>query len=177
MHCGTQETVIEQEEVPQITQAEAEAYIDPLSLPYDEVVIPEPHWEVEKKDWDEIIPPEMREPDTSEVDIDEMVMGYRVQIGDYQNPVQASEIQTLVIDEFEEQVYLEYDAPFYKIRIGDCLSRWEAETLQEVAVRKGYRSAWVVRTMVYRYADLRKEMIEEAKADSLIIDMSGDSLH
>jgi hypothetical protein len=49
---------------------------------------------------------------------------------------------------FPGEVYLQYDAPYYKVRVGNCLTRREGDLLQERAVRRGYRDAWVVRSLV-----------------------------
>jgi len=39
-----------------------------------------------------------------------------------------------------------FDSPYYKVRAGNFVNRYDAEQLQELAASKGYASAWVVRT-------------------------------
>ncbi|MCB0259884.1 MAG: SPOR domain-containing protein [Calditrichaeota bacterium] len=45
-------------------------------------------------------------------------------------------------------VYIEFDSPMYKLRIGDCRTRDEAEELRELARQKGYPTSWIVKTKV-----------------------------
>ena len=53
-----------------------------------------------------------------------------------------------IIRFINEDVYMDYHAPYYKVRIGNCLTRYEAEQLQQLAIQKGFADAWVVRTKV-----------------------------
>ena len=78
----------------------------------------------------------------------EQVQGYRVQVFVSSNRENAQKIKVEAEEIFPERVYVPYDAPYYKVRVGDCLTRREAELLLEKAVRHGYRDAWVVRTLV-----------------------------
>jgi hypothetical protein len=45
-------------------------------------------------------------------------------------------------------VYIEFDSPMYKVRLGDCTTRDEAEQLRELARVKGYPTSWIVKTKV-----------------------------
>ena len=148
---------------------DVEAIFDLSSLEYNELVIESPVWEVETKDWDKILPPEFREPDSAEISINETVMGYRVQVEATQNYVQAIELHNRLIIEFDEKVYLVFDAPLYKIRIGDCVSRSEAEILQNLAVRRGHSGAWVIPENIFRYAEMRRDSTQNAVSDSIFI--------
>ena len=51
---------------------------------------------------------------------------------------------------FTEPVYVEYEPPFYKVRVGDFLTRAEAESMATRARAEGYEGAWVVETLVMR---------------------------
>ena len=78
-----------------------------------------------------------------------MVPGYRVQIVSTRDEAEARAIMRDALLTFDEGVYLTFDDPYYKVRIGDAVSRFDANDLQEVAVRQGYLEAWVVRSQVY----------------------------
>ncbi len=79
----------------------------------------------------------------------EEIDGYRVQICAIAEEDQARSIQREAMLRFMDQnVYLRYDNPYYKVRVGDCLSRYDAEQLQNLAVEKGFTDAWVVRTRI-----------------------------
>jgi len=79
----------------------------------------------------------------------EEVVGYRVQICAVSDEQQARSIQREAIINFiDENIYLKYDAPYYKVRIGDCMTKHEAEQLQKLAISRGFSDAWVVRTKI-----------------------------
>ena len=79
----------------------------------------------------------------------EEVNGFRVQICAVSNKEKAKQIQQDVILRFvNEDIYMDYHAPYYKIRVGNCLTRYEAEELQKLIVQKGFTDAWIVRTKV-----------------------------
>ncbi|UCE05566.1 MAG: SPOR domain-containing protein [bacterium] len=79
----------------------------------------------------------------------EIVSGYRVQICAVSDEARARQIQRDAILKFiDEEVYLIYDSPYYKVRVGNCLTRYEADRLQQLAVEKGFDDAWVVRTKI-----------------------------
>jgi hypothetical protein len=60
----------------------------------------------------------------------------------------AEEIAAEARTRFREPVYVVYDAPFYKVRVGDCITRQEADVLKEKASAQGYEAPWVAETMV-----------------------------
>jgi hypothetical protein len=43
-----------------------------------------------------------------------------------------------------DSVYVVYDAPVYKIRVGDFVNRYEANQRLPEFTEKGYRDAWIV---------------------------------
>jgi cell division septation protein DedD len=51
---------------------------------------------------------------------------------------------------FTEPVYVEYEPPFYKVRVGDFLTRPEAESMATRARAEGFEGAWVVETLVLK---------------------------
>jgi hypothetical protein len=74
--------------------------------------------------------------------------GYRVQIMSTRDEEEARNVRRDAILKFRENVYLTFDDPYYKVRVGDCISRFDADKLQEAAISKGFLEAWVVRTNV-----------------------------
>jgi len=84
----------------------------------------------------------------------ELVAGYRVQICAVSDEARAKQVQRDAILKFiNEEVYLIYDSPYYKVRVGNCLTRYEADKLQQLAVEKGFDDAWVVRTKIRQRPD------------------------
>ena len=88
------------------------------------------------------------------------IPGFRVQLIATRNEEEARAVMRNAVISFEEKVYRQYDNPYYKIRVGDFLSRWEASKLQEEAIAMGFHEAWVVRSMISSQSE------KEAKDES-----------
>jgi rare lipoprotein A len=76
--------------------------------------------------------------------------GYRVQIFASSDRTKAEAAAAEARQKFTETVYVEFEAPLYKVRVGDCATRYEAETLKEKAGSQGYDGAWIAETQVGR---------------------------
>lgn len=83
-------------------------------------------------------------------DSSDEIDGFRVQLFSTRDEEEARSILRNAVISFSEQVYREYHNPYYKIRVGDFKSRFEATQLQEKAIQMGFHEAWVVRSMVNR---------------------------
>lgn len=85
------------------------------------------------------------------------IAGFRVQLASTRIEEEARAIKRGALLDFDDIVYLTFDDPYYKVRLGDFISRYEANDLQELSVEKGYLEAWVVRTFV----SLKKTSVNE----------------
>ena len=120
---------------------------DPLSLHDDDILPAESKEQTDRGEREREVE-FVVSPETEETKDEEQVQGYRVQIFVSSNLGSAQKIKTEAEEFFPNEVYLQYDAPYYKIRVGNCLTRREGDLLKERAVRHGYRDAWVVRSLV-----------------------------
>ena len=81
----------------------------------------------------------------------QLVDGFRVQLFASKDIEKATleqkEAEYMFLDD-SVAVYVKFESPMYKVRVGDCRSRDDAEKLQGIARRKGYPSAWIVPTKV-----------------------------
>ena len=77
-----------------------------------------------------------------------LVKGYRVQIVISQNEEELKNLQNEIEKLIDEKIYIIFELPNYKLRVGNFLNRKEAENFQNTIVRLGYRTAWVVPTMI-----------------------------
>ncbi|TDI88028.1 MAG: SPOR domain-containing protein [Caldithrix sp.] len=77
-----------------------------------------------------------------------MGTGYRIQIIQTTDPEEARNVERDAILRFDEEVYRVFDPPFYKVRVGDFVNWNDAEKVQKVAIRRGFRDAWVIRTKI-----------------------------
>ena len=74
--------------------------------------------------------------------------GFRVQIYSTNLEAEVRAIEQKALVEFSGGVYLIFDAPNYKVRVGDCINRSEAGELREKAIKLGYHDAWVVQSRI-----------------------------
>ena len=76
-------------------------------------------------------------------------MGYKIQLFSSQDFFAADSIygraQRSFADYAVERVY---NAPYYKIRVGNFINREDAEDLLDRAIHYGYRGSWIIRTKV-----------------------------
>ena len=86
--------------------------------------------------------------DISSTDEINLIKGYRVQIVISQNEQELQDIKTEIEKSINEQIYIIFELPNYKLRVGNFVNRKEAESFQKKIVRLGYRTAWVVPTMI-----------------------------
>ncbi|NIA23084.1 MAG: hypothetical protein GWP03_02820 [Proteobacteria bacterium] len=74
--------------------------------------------------------------------------GYRVQVFATFSEEKADMIANKVRERTTEPVYVEYIAPYYKVRVGDCTTRDEAESLKSNLYGLGYSDAFIVRDTI-----------------------------
>ncbi len=95
--------------------------------------------------------------------VNRLINGFRVQL------LATKDIETATLAKKEAEftfagdsvgIYIEFDSPYYKLRIGDCRTREAAEQLRDLARSKGYPQAWIVRTRVWSNPNLPKTAAE-----------------
>jgi hypothetical protein len=90
---------------------------------------------------------------------EEVVQGFRIQIFSSSNVDEATLIRNLAIEKFTgDSIYVVFDAPVYKVRIGDFINRYEANQRLPEFVEKGYRDAWIVPDKVIQRKYIRVSM-------------------
>lgn len=151
---------------------------EPLSMLKDDVNIPPPKWEAKEIDYESLIPPKLKFADTLAISLEEMIQGWRVQIGFFKTVENAIGISDKARDLLDEVVYLEFDAPFHKVRVGDCNSRKDAMVLLEKIKKLGFADALIIPSRVYKYPELRKQRDlerKETKIDTVNIEPTIES--
>ena len=110
---------------------------DPLSLGDDDVVI-------EQKNASQSSSSDASA-GTAAAAEDSIGNGYRIQLAQTEDNERAKDIQRDALLGFNEhEVYSVFDPPFYKVRVGDFVNWHDAEKLQQLAIRKGYKDAWII---------------------------------
>ena len=74
--------------------------------------------------------------------------GYRVQVLATRYFERADSLAVIMKNTFRDSVYVDFEAPNYKVRVGDFIDRNSAESLQQDLVQMGYNSAWILRTRI-----------------------------
>ena len=78
--------------------------------------------------------------------------GFRIQVFSFQDREAATQAQKKVQANLKDtgvKVYLDEEAPYYKIRVGDYGSRTEAESaLRLLKTSEGYPDAWIVKALI-----------------------------
>jgi hypothetical protein len=120
---------------------------DPLSLDDEDIVI------TKKENVDKVKNNSDSENKNNSIENIEMreVEGYRVQLMATRSIETATMAQQRALDTFtalEYKVYLIFEAPLYRIRLGDATNRTAAELIREAAKARGYDEAFIVRSKV-----------------------------
>jgi len=76
------------------------------------------------------------------------VPGYQVQLLQTEDAKLARATVKEAILALNVDVETFYEAPYYKLRAGRFVNRYDAEQLQNLATDKGYANCWVVRTQI-----------------------------
>ena len=76
---------------------------------------------------------------------EEVVQGFRIQIFSSSNVDETLLMKNLALEKLVgDSIYVVYDAPVYKVRVGDFVNRYEASQRLPEFIEKGYRDAWIV---------------------------------
>lgn len=145
MACSSSEKVVVKEE-PQKANPYDETF-DPNSLKDDDIVI-------NKFDRNQSVNNNTIT-GTNDESIEETlfseVKGFRVQImatKSIETATLAEQEAKELFESMNQKTYLIFDAPLYKLRVGDATTRDEAEDIRDVAKDYGYREAFIVPTKV-----------------------------
>ena len=74
--------------------------------------------------------------------------GYRVQVFASATRDGAERAAAEVRAKLQEAVTIQYEAPFYKVRVGNCVTRHEAERLKDRAEQEGYEGSFITETTI-----------------------------
>ena len=80
--------------------------------------------------------------------VDGLVKGYRVQVMISENQEDLIEVKDSLEKLIQEKIYIQFELPNYKLRVGNFSSRKKAELYRNKIARLGYRSSWVIPTLI-----------------------------
>lgn len=88
---------------------------------------------------------ELKEEPTPVISEPKTSQGFRVQIAAYRNQMDANSAANRARGSLGRSVYVQYIAPYYKVRVGDFTSKYEANQYRnQLRSTTSYRDAWVV---------------------------------
>ena len=80
--------------------------------------------------------------------VQSVIEGYRVQVLATRYFESAHSFAIIMKNTVSDSVYVDFETPNYKVRIGDFIERESAESLQQDLVQMGYNSAWILRSRI-----------------------------
>ncbi len=137
MGCAGTREPIKEEPIEEIKPQYDESF-DPMSLNDDDIIIADALITSSVPENPTVVAEETAPP--KEID------GFRVQILATKNIETASLFEQEATERFESlehKTYLIFEAPLYKIQVGDCKERSDAENLRDMAKQYGYREAFI----------------------------------
>jgi len=140
--CAGSKEVIQQDVDTEIVLVYDESF-DPLSLEDDDIVIG-----IESKAADSDQETFNNSQDALSI---KEINGFRIQILATNNIEKASLAEQVAAERFKyegHKTYLLFEAPLYKIRVGDCKTRQEADNVQALAKKYGYAEAFLVKSKI-----------------------------
>ena len=75
--------------------------------------------------------------------------GFRVQVFATRFSHSADSMKAVLEERVNDDVFIVFDAPVYKIRVGNFVTRNKAENMKISLVKHGYDTAWIVRSKVF----------------------------
>ncbi len=74
--------------------------------------------------------------------------GFRVQVLATKSISKADSLSNSLGSVISDSIYIVYETPNYKVRVGDYIARKTAEKVRQALIERGYASAWVIRTRI-----------------------------
>lgn len=151
------------EPVAKTKQSKLDESFDPMTLDdYEKELVHEKTDKVETVDISQLLKSKSSADALNE---SQKVSGYRVQLIATRDEKEAHAVMKEAILTFEYRVYRTFDDPYYKVRVGDFVSRMKADEVRERAIQNNFLEAWVVRERVYK-GESRESTPAEADSTS-----------
>ena len=74
--------------------------------------------------------------------------GFRLQIFESSSADEANRVLKKFNKSFSDSLYMIFEAPLYKIRYGNYITKQEAEDVKKDLRNKGYKNIWIVRSRI-----------------------------
>ncbi|HEX2896590.1 MAG TPA: SPOR domain-containing protein [candidate division Zixibacteria bacterium] len=158
MGCSKSVEYGEETKTTQVSNTSSTTRLDPIDLPQDSRVIPklQPHKgditgtgkepdvvkDTAKEEASTPIKPVQPQLDTL------ASQALRIQLHSTELFGEAKKERIIAEEIFDQPVYLDYEVPYYKVRVGSFSDRKDAENYLSKAKTAGYQNAWIVAVRV-----------------------------
>ncbi len=128
-------------------RTKGENNFDPLGFEQDKEIVTEGEYSITKEDSIRLEKRRREKTEWESVEEIESLLPekvYRVQFFATKYPDEARQVADFVESQLSERTYIDYKTPYYRIRVGDCETKEEANSLLEKIRAMGYGGSWVV---------------------------------
>ena len=111
----------------------------------DKLINLEPRWPIIRS------PLESKNIKSNKVSIDStqiIIEGFRIQILATNQLAKAEQLQKDLSTILNQNIYIDFEAPNYKVRVGNFIDRNKAEIFRQNMIKEGYESSWIIRTRI-----------------------------
>ena len=77
-----------------------------------------------------------------------IIEGFRVQVLATKQLAKAEQLQKDLSSILNQKIYIVFEAPNYKVRVGNFIHRSKAEDFRQYIIKEGYQSSWIIRTRI-----------------------------
>ena len=77
-----------------------------------------------------------------------IIEGFRVQVLATKQLAKAEQLQKDLLSILNQKIYIVFEAPNYKVRVGNFIDRNNAESFRQYIIEEGYQSSWIIRTRI-----------------------------
>ena len=81
--------------------------------------------------------------------------GFRLQIFESSSADEANRVLKKFNKSFSDSLYMIFEAPLYKIRYGNYITKQQAEDVKKDLRNKGYKNIWVVKSRIHQSMSLQ----------------------
>ena len=111
----------------------------------DKLIDPEPRWPIISSSLNN----ENLLTNKNSIDSTQFIIeGFRVQILATKELAKAEQLQKNLSNILNQKIYIVFEAPNYKVRVGNFIDRNKAEVFRKNILNKGYTSSWIIRTRI-----------------------------
>ena len=77
-----------------------------------------------------------------------IIEGFRVQILATKDLANAEKLKKELSSILNHKIYIVFEAPNYKVRVGNFIDRSKADNFRQNIIKEGYSSSWIIRTRI-----------------------------